>query len=304
LAAAGINAFTDATVRNGRADFAAFARLLASGAVSQRISLMAGPHCIENAAELRRQNEDAEVWLSAIKFTEVTRWDPRLLAKAVAETLRQEIDSAFHSTEVEELDAALNAIEAARDRVPKPTLARTACRIEHGGVIPPNYFDRLAAAEAWVVTNPGFLHYRGMKYAAEPGLLPHLYRAKSLLGAGIRMAAGTDAPVTPPRPLAAIAASISRISAEGYELATSEALDPISALALFVGAAARLSRLEAGAIEPGLLADLIVLPNDPSTMSAEELVNLPVDLTLVGGRVVYERGRPVVASSAGAPGAD
>lgn len=304
LAAAGITAFTDATVRNGPEDFAAFAQLVANGAIPQRTALMAGPHCIENGAALRRENEDRDVWLSAIKFTELPRWDSRHLMQAVIDALNQEIDCAFHCTEVDELETALNAIEAARERIGPQALTRTVCRIEHGGTIPPNYVERLAAAQVWVVTNPGFLYYRGLKYASDPGLVPYLYRAKSLLGAGIRMAAGTDAPVTPPKPLAAISASMSRISAEGYELALEEALDPVSALALFVAAAARLSRLEAGAIEPGLLADLIVLPSDPLTLPAEELVNLPIDLTLIGGRVVYERGRPAVASSAGAPGAD
>ncbi len=304
LAAAGITAFTDATVRNGPQDFALFADLIASGAILQHTALMAGPHCVATATELRRQSEERGVWLAAIKFTDVHRWEPRQLAKTVADALAQEVDCAFHCTEVEELDAALGAIEAARERLGPKALARTTCRIEHGGLIPPEYPERLAATGSWVVTNPGFLYYRGMKYAADPGLLPYLYRARSLLGAGVRMAAGTDAPVTPAKPLAAIAAAISRISMEGYELGLDEALDPTSATALFVSAAAQLSRLEAGAIAPGLLADLIVMPTDPTTVAPHELPHLPIDLTLIGGRGIYERGRPVIASSAGAPGAD
>jgi predicted amidohydrolase YtcJ len=51
----------------------------------------------------------------------------------------------------------------------------------------------------------------------------------------------------------------------------------------------------------GHLADLIVLPRDPMGLKPAELMNLPVDITIVGGRVVFERGRPEVAAS---PGAD
>ena len=68
-------------------------------------------------------------------------------------------------------------------------------------------------------------------------------------------------------------------------------------LGLFTIEAARLARLEAGAIEPGLLADLIVLPRDPFTLTPAELMNMIVEITIVGGRVVYEHGRPAVANS-------
>jgi len=76
----------------------------------------------------------------------------------------------FHATEVEELDEALAAIENRKSKLParRPRDSR-AFRIEHGGLIPHNYVDRLAAMNAWVVTNPGFIHFRGAKYAADPG---------------------------------------------------------------------------------------------------------------------------------------
>ena len=50
-------------------------------------------------------------------------------------------------------------------------------------------------------------------------------------------------------------------------------------------------------IEPDSIADLIVLPRDPSALAPADLMNLTVDITIVGGRVVYERGRPAIASS-------
>jgi predicted amidohydrolase YtcJ len=195
----------------------------------------------------------------------------------------------------------LDACEQVRARLAPGQFESAACRIEHGGLIPPDYPERIAALSAWVVTNPGFIYYRGVKYAGEPGLLPYLYRALSLAEAGIKLAGGTDAPVTPAKPLAAIAAAIGRVSMEGYELAPAEALTSEAAIGLFTTAAARLSRLDAGEIAPGRLADLIVLPSDPTRLQAAELVNLAVDLTIVGGRLVYERGRPVASHTAGAP---
>jgi predicted amidohydrolase YtcJ len=299
LAGAGITAFTDATVRNGPEDMAVFARLSASGAIAQRVSMMLGPVHIGQSAQLRVAAERSGIAIAGIKFTDVARWDTGPLVRAVADAMAHEMDCAFHCTEVEELDAALTAIEFARERVAAKSIESIACRIEHGGMIPPEYPERIAALGAWVVSNPGFVYYRGVKYAGEPGLIPYLYRAKSLLDAGIDMAGGSDAPVTPARPLTAIAAAMTRISIEGYELALSERIESPRAFAMFTASAARLCRLNAGEIAPGRLADLIVLPSDPTALKPADLINLPVDITIVGGRMVYERGRPLVAQSAG-----
>ncbi|HSZ23093.1 MAG TPA: amidohydrolase family protein, partial [Candidatus Sulfotelmatobacter sp.] len=203
---------------------------------------------------------------------------------------------AFHVTELEELEETVAAIESAKSQFSgKREMPRF--RIEHGGLITSNYIDRLMALGVWVVTNPGFIYFRGPKYVDEPGLIAHLYRARSLKDANVHLVGATDAPVTPARPLAAIAAAVSRTSVDGVELAPAEALSVQDAFALFTSQAARLARLTAGAIEPEWAADLIVLQRDPFSMKPADFMNLAADITIVGGRVVYERGRPAIASS-------
>ncbi len=298
LASAGVTAFTDATVKNGPDEVQLFARLAQSRAIGQRIGLMVGARHLETAEQAAADASQAGVRLAGIKFMPGGAHGPGAIARRVATALARGFDCAFHVTEVEELDWALSTIEAARSSF--GDAGGAVCRIEHGGLIPPDYIERLAAVGAWVVTNPGFVYYRGAKYAGEPGLAASLYRARSLAAAGINLAGATDAPVTPARPLAAVAAAIARSSIEGYELAPDEALAAPDALALFTVAGARLARLRAGAIAVGQLADLIVLPKMPLELGPAELLNLPVDITIIGGRVVYERGRPAFASSASA----
>lgn len=297
LAAGGITAFTDATVRNSPDDIAVMGRLAASGMIGQRAAMMVGQAYTDSLETARKAAATAGIRLAGVKFMHPARWEPLPLARRVARSLAQGLDVAFHVTEVEELEAALAAIEAARRDVNPRALEQAACRIEHGGLIPDGYPERIAALGAWVVTNPGFIHFRGAKYAADPGIVPWLYRARTLLGAGVQMAAGTDAPVTPGRPLAAIAAAASRVSIDGDELGAAEKITVAEALDLFTRAGARLSRLAAGEIAPGRLADLIVLAADPSTLAPAELVNLAVDLTIAAGRPIYERGRPAIAQS-------
>src|SRR5205807_6773364 len=142
--------------------------------------------------------------------------DATQMAKRIAQAVSMRMDCAFHATELEELELAVGALEIALGRGGVEPSSHIHFRIEHGGVIPPEYPVRLAALGAWVVTNPGFIYYRGAKYVTEPGLIPYLYRARTVMDAGVRMAGGTDAPVTPAKPLNAIAAAVSRGTQEGY----------------------------------------------------------------------------------------
>jgi hypothetical protein len=113
------------------------------------------------------------------------------------------------------------------------------------------------------------------------------------------MAAGSDAPVTPARPLAGIAAAAMRLDRTGRELAPEERIELAQAYHLFSSAGSELAGRRAGTLEPGTAADLIVLPRNPMEMAPAELADAAVDLTVIGGLVVYERGRP--ASFTGIP---
>lgn len=300
LASAGVTAFTDATVRNGLDEVALMARLIAGRALFQRVGMMIGAQNLGALEEARRAAADARIAITAAKFIVGADADYREVARWVALARQAGLDSAFHCTEVEELELALDALETAARGMPPASGGLPLFRIEHGGVITPEQLDRLKALGAWVVTNPGFSFYRGAKYVTEPGLLPYLYRVRSLIDAGIEVAGATDAPVTPARPLPAIAAAATRTSMEGYEIGLDERVGIGQGLTLFTSRAARLARLEAGELAPGRLADLIVVPRDPTAIEPGDLMNLPVDITIVGGRVVFERGRPEVAASSSA----
>jgi predicted amidohydrolase YtcJ len=288
-------------VRNGPEEVMVMARLLSGRAVAQRVAMMLGAPHLNALDEAARAAQPAGITIVAVKFIESPRTDYRPIARWVQRARRAGLDAAFHCTEVEELELALNSLETVARGMPPAADGGPVFRIEHGGVITPEHLERLKALGAWVVTNPGFSYYRGAKYVTEPGLLPYLYRARSLLGAGIEIAGATDAPVTPARPLVAIAAAAMRVSIEGYEIALGERIPIEQGFKLFTTQAARLARIKAGEIVLGHLADLIVLPRDPMGLKPAELMNLPVDITIVGGRVVFERGRPEVAAS---PGAD
>ena len=43
-----------------------------------------------------------------------------------------------------------------------------------------------------------------------------------------------------------------------------------------------------GSIEAGKLADLVVLSEDPTAVEAEAIIDIPVEMTMVGGEIVHE----------------
>jgi hypothetical protein len=54
------------------------------------------------------------------------------------------------------------------------------------------------------------------------------------------------------------------------------------------GAYADFAESKKGSLEPGKFADLIVWHDDPFSVAVKNIVDLTVDLTMVGGKVVHQ----------------
>ncbi|MDX6398567.1 MAG: hypothetical protein QOJ43_1975, partial [Gaiellaceae bacterium] len=111
----------------------------------------------------------------------------------------------------------------------------------------------------------------------------------SLLDSGAVVANGSDAPVEELDPLAGIAAGVLRTIDERPPWRPEEALTVEQALHATCVAPAWLARDERrrGTLVPGHFADLVVLDRDPLAVEPEELRQLEVVATMVGGRWVH-----------------
>jgi len=120
------------------------------------------------------------------------------------------------------------------------------------------------------------------------------YAWRKLLDAGARILNGTDAPVEDVSPIQNFHASATRAGADekppgGFDpdqkLTRTEALRSMTLDAAY----GSFAEAERGSIEVGKLADLVVLSQDILAVPDAALMRTEVDLTIVGGRVAYER---------------
>lgn len=104
------------------------------------------------------------------------------------------------------------------------------------------------------------------------------------------IAQGTDYPINPLNPFINIYIMVTRRDRNGDVYGAGEAVTREEAIRLYTSAAARYAFAEArtGSIEPGKLADMVVLSDDVLTVPDEGLKEIRALRTIVGGRTVYE----------------
>jgi hypothetical protein len=165
-------------------------------------------------------------------------------------------------------------------------------RIVHAGISTPAVEKRLRELNVLVDGNPPFVYWIGswfLKYG--PERVRWSYPAKSYIENGIIEAAGSDVPVTPLSPWWGIwAAVVRRDLQSGQILAPEERISVEQALTLYTrnGAYAGFEEDRKGALEPGKLADFIVVDRDVLAIPADELKDVKVLQTFVSGRSVYD----------------
>jgi len=106
---------------------------------------------------------------------------------------------------------------------------------------------------------------------------------------GLFMAFGSDN--LPIGPMVGLYAAVTRKGESGKVYGPGEAVSMKEAITMYTRNGAFLTREEKlkGTLEVGKLADLIVLPEDLLNVSPDKVLNMKVDMTIVGGKVLYER---------------
>ncbi len=211
------------------------------------------------------------------------------LFEQVAGLYRQRIQVAIHGNGDASIEDALDAIEAAAAKYPWPE-ARPL--IIHAQMTRKDQIARMAALGVTPSFFSAHTFFWGDRHAGifmGPERAANMSPAKWAQEAGVRFSSHMDTPVTPMRPLQAVWSPVERKTKTGVVLGPDQRIDRMTALrAVTIDAAWQVFMDDqVGSIEPGKLADLVVLSGSPLT--APDLRDLLVDMTVIEGVTHFER---------------
>jgi len=198
---------------------------------------------------------------------------------------------AIHALGDKALSNILDVLEKVTEKGENPLRHR----IVHAGLSPGELVERIRKSNLSVDIQPNFV-------ASEVNWIENalgdrvsdLYTWKTMNDQGIRLAASSDSPVEPVNPFYGIRSAVTRQNLEnnppeGFNpkerITLKEAIDMYT----INGAYQYFEENIKGSIATGKLADLVVLSNNPFDLNYDELIDINVEMTFVGGRLVFKR---------------
>ncbi len=221
------------------------------------------------------------------------RYEVGELREIVMNAAKNHRQIAIHSIGDRAVHEVINAVEMAQAKYPWTRDLRI--RLEHVQLIEDQDIDRmrelglLACVQPFTISSPDKdLVLLGPERAKKA------YRFHSLFKRGVHVSFGSDVPAEVDyQPLLNIYYATTRMNKAGTlgPLNPDERFTPLEALYCYTmgSAYAEFMENEKGSITEGKLADMAVLSRDLTSVPPEEIKDIQVLKTIVGGKVIYQR---------------
>lgn len=188
---------------------------------------------------------------------------------------------------------SLEAISSAQSRLPVNHIRH---RLVHVQILSPHIMSEMRRAKVVADIQPKFIS-TDMRWALErvgPTRMRSSYSWRTMRRAGIPLAGGSDCPVEPLDPLLGIYCAVTRKDVEGNPplgFFPNEKLTLDEAVRLFTmgGAYGAHEEHRKGSLVPGKLCDFVALSEDIASVSPDDIKDLEVVLTVVGGEIAYRK---------------
>jgi len=192
----------------------------------------------------------------------------------------------MHAMGDQAINITLTAIEKALREAPRKDHRY---RLEHASVLNSELIQRIKELGMMVSVQPKCVLSEFSVWSAVERLGSErarwLYPLKTLIKEGIRVAGGSDCPMEPLSPLQGIQAAVTRQFFPEEQITVDEALRMYTINAAY----ASFEETVKGSIEEGKLADLTVLSGDPTAVPPSKIGDIKVKMTIIGGKVVYQK---------------
>jgi predicted amidohydrolase YtcJ len=198
-----------------------------------------------------------------------------------------------HTTGEKAQDMVMNSIEAALHELPNTDHRH---RLEHAGnyFATPDRMQRMLELGAIPAVNPQFIHAFGflMEHFYGKRVKNGLFPFRMLLDMGFKLPFSSDSTGTQPEgtnPFWGIWCAVKRESFDGSIIDSEQRISVMEAIRCHTiySAYAGFEEKIKGSIESGKLADLIVVSDDPLTVSVDKIKDIKVKMTIIGGKIRY-----------------
>jgi predicted amidohydrolase YtcJ len=208
---------------------------------------------------------------------------------AVEDGHRNDFQIGIHANGDVTIDMVLKAYERVLQRWPA---ANRRHRIEHCTLVNPDLLKRIKACGCIPTPFWTYVYYHGEKWS-EYGddKLRWMFAHRSFLDTGIAVPGASDYGPGPFEPLMAIQSMVTRRDYRGREWGPNQRVTVDEAIRIGTINGARASSEEAikGSITAGKLADFVVLEQDPHSVDPNQIKDIKIARTVVGGRTMYPR---------------
>lgn len=200
---------------------------------------------------------------------------------------------AIHAIGDRAVRVALEAIGHAQSRIVRSPLRH---RVVHAQILSPLLMSEMKRARAIADIQPKFIttdrHWALQRVG--PERIRSSYAWRTMQRSGLMLAGGSDCPVEPANPCYGIYAAVTRQDLDGEPSGgfyPNERVSVEDAIRMFTmgGAYGSFQENIKGTLEPGKLADFVVLSDDIFQISPDEIKDLEVLRTVVGGETVYQK---------------
>lgn len=217
-------------------------------------------------------------------------WTQEEADEIILEAHRAGFQVTAHAVGDKAVTIIVNAIEKALAQFPRADCRH---RIEHCGLTNPELIARIAKLGIVPVSNPSFITINGTDYNRYYGdRVCYMFPLKSYLDAGVITAIGSDSPVTHPDPMNSLYGALNRKDRKtGDDVGENQKVEVLQIVRMMTynGAYASFEEKLKGSLEPGKLADVVILTEDLLTYPPEDVQQVAVRATFLDGELVYEK---------------